>query len=88
MLVPKKSARTGEPPKHRLLISYQELNKITISAEPPVSNIQTIMEKLYGARYFTLMDMESGFHQVRVAPGAQHNTAFRALRREGHALGP
>ena len=32
------------------------------------------MEQLHGA--FTLMDMESGFHQVRVALEDQHKTAF------------
>ncbi|KAL8440652.1 hypothetical protein Emag_007849 [Eimeria magna] len=54
-----------------------ELNKLTISCEQPIPNKTTIMEQLQEAKYFTIMDMESGFHQVRVAPEDQHKTAFR-----------
>ncbi|KAL8444791.1 hypothetical protein Emed_006047 [Eimeria media] len=50
---------------------------MTVSNEPPISNITTIMEKLQGAKCFTTMDMEAGFHQVRVAPEDQHKTGFR-----------
>ena len=77
MLVPKKSDQPGGPKQYRMVINYQELNKITITAEPALPNITTIMEQLHGARWFTIMDMESGFHQVRVAPEDQHKTAFR-----------
>ncbi|KAL8441844.1 hypothetical protein Emed_007468 [Eimeria media] len=45
--------------------------------EQPISNITTIMEQLQGAKYFTIMDMKSGFDQVRVASEHQHKTAFR-----------
>ncbi|KAL8441241.1 hypothetical protein Emed_007593 [Eimeria media] len=77
MLVSKKTDKPGEPEKHRLVINYRELNKITISPEVPIPNITTIMEQLQGSKYFTLVDMESGFHQVRMAPEDQHKTAFR-----------
>ncbi|KAL8442510.1 hypothetical protein Emed_007256 [Eimeria media] len=77
MLVPKKSDKPGGPEQYRLVVNYQELNKITISSEQPIPNITTIMEQLQGAKYFTIMDMESGFHQVRMAPEDQHKTGFR-----------
>ncbi|KAL8442643.1 hypothetical protein Emed_007225 [Eimeria media] len=77
MLVPRKSDKPGDPEQFRLVINYQELNKISVSSEQPIPNITTIMEQLQGARYFTIMDMESGFHQVRVAPEDQHKTSFR-----------
>ncbi|KAL8441947.1 hypothetical protein Emag_006777 [Eimeria magna] len=77
MLVPKKSDKPGGPEQYRLVNNYQELNKLTISCEQPIPNITTIMEQLQGAKYFTIMDVESGFHQVRVAPEDQHKTAFR-----------
>ena len=32
---------------------------------------------LHGAKVFTTMDMEQGFHQIRVAPEDQYKTAFR-----------
>ncbi|KAL8441914.1 hypothetical protein Emed_007451 [Eimeria media] len=77
MLVPKKADKPGGAAQYRLVINYRELNKITISSEQPIPNITTIMEQLQGAKYFTTMDMESGFHQVRVAPDDQHKTGFR-----------
>ncbi|KAL8441822.1 hypothetical protein Emed_007471 [Eimeria media] len=76
MLVPKKADKPGGAPQYRLVINYRALNKITVSSEPPIPNITTIMEQLQGAKYFTTMDMEAGFHQVRVAPEDQHKTAF------------
>ena len=77
MMVRKKSDTPGGEDKFRLVINYRALNDITIAAESPVPNITTIMEQLHGAKYFTIMDMESGFHQVRVAAEDQHKTAFR-----------
>ena len=32
---------------------------------------------LHGAKIFTTVDMEQGFHQIRVAPEDQYKTAFR-----------
>ena len=78
MMVPKKADAAGGEKQYRMVINYKALNDITISAEAPIPNITTIMEQLHGAKYFTIMDMESGFHQVRVAPEDQHKTAFRS----------
>lgn len=77
MLISKKSDQPGEPKQNRLVINYRELSEQTIAAEAPLPNITTIMQQLAGAKYFSIMDMESGFHQVRVAPEDQHKTAFR-----------
>ena len=77
MLVSKKSDKPGGEKQYRLVINYKDLNDQTIAAEAPLPNITTIMEQLSGAKYFTIMDMDSGFHQVRVAPEDQHKTAFR-----------
>ncbi|KAL8272917.1 hypothetical protein Esti_003171 [Eimeria stiedai] len=59
MLVSKKADRPGEPEKYRLVINYQELKKLTVASEVP--NITAIMEQLQGAKYFTILDMKSGF---------------------------
>jgi len=77
LMVEKKPERPGMPPKYRMVVNYQELNKITVAAESPIPNIQRIMEQLGGAQWFTLLDMDSGFQQVRMAPEDQHKTAFR-----------
>jgi len=79
MMVPKKAECPGGDIKYRMVVNYQALNKITITAEHPIPTVASIMDQLHGAKYFTLMDMESGFHQVRVAPEDQYKTAFRTI---------
>jgi len=77
MMVKKKDLNPDGSTKYRMVVNYQELNKISITNEPPLPKILDILEQLNGAKYFTLLDMESGFYQIRLAPEAQAKTAFR-----------
>lgn len=76
MLVDKKDDAAGNK-QYRMVINYKELNAITISPEYPLPTIQEVLDMLHGAKVFTTMDMEQGFHQIRVAPEDQYKTAFR-----------
>lgn len=76
MIVGKKDDSSGKR-QFRMVVNYQELNSMTISPEYPLPTIQDILDMLHGARIFTIMDMEQGFHQIRVAPTDQYKTAFR-----------
>lgn len=78
MLVPKK----GDPPNSpgtRMVINYRPLNAVTIVGEVPLPVIEDVLLCLQGAKWFTTMDMEQGFHQVRMAPEDRHKTAFRTF---------
>jgi len=78
MMVSKKDDAKGKR-QYRMVINYQGLNAITIAAEYPVPTIMDMLEKLHGAKVFTIMDMEQGFHQIRMAPEDQYKTAFRTF---------
>ena len=78
MLVPKKGDPPGSPGS-RMVINYRPLNAVTIVGEVPLPVIEDVLVCLQGAQWFTTMDMEQGFHQVRMAPCDMHKTAFRTF---------
>lgn len=63
--------------KLRLVIDYRALNKQTVKNRTALPNIPDMLDKLRKANYFTKIDLASGFHQVRMAEGHEHKTAFR-----------
>lgn len=72
----KKNDGTGKP-QYRMIINYQELNDTAISHEYPLPTSQETLDMLPAAKVFTAIDMEQGFHQIRVEPHDQYETAFR-----------
>ena len=62
-----------------MVINYRPLNAVTIVGEVPLPVIEDVLLCLQGAKWFTTMDMEQGFHQVRMAPEDRYKTAFRTF---------
>ncbi|CAN6708067.1 unnamed protein product [Malus baccata var. baccata] len=52
------------------------LNKITIKNKYPLPLIADLFDQLGEARYFTKLDLRSGYYQVRIAPGDESKTAM------------
>nr|GEX83333.1 putative reverse transcriptase domain-containing protein [Tanacetum cinerariifolium]GEX85566.1 putative reverse transcriptase domain-containing protein [Tanacetum cinerariifolium] len=49
-----------------MCIDYHERNKLTIKNPYPLPRIDDLFDQLQGARYFSKIDLRSGYHRLRV----------------------
>ncbi len=66
--------KTGEL---RMCIDYRALNKVTIKNSYGLPRVQELLDQIRGAKYFSTLDLNSGYHQLRVHEADTHKTAFR-----------
>ncbi|CDJ62952.1 hypothetical protein ENH_00029840 [Eimeria necatrix] len=78
IMVDKHDDGSGEP-KMRMVVNYSALNAPTIAPEFQLPSLQTILEVQGGAKYFSILDLEAGFHQIRMAKEVRWRTAFRSV---------
>jgi len=66
--------KDGSP---RVVIDYRALNDITVKNKYPLPLMDELFDKTHGAKYFSKIDLRSGFHQILIPGEDREKTAFR-----------
>lgn len=74
ILVPKKS--TNDEKKYRMCIDYRMLNRKLIPDKYPLPRIDEILDQLGRTKFFSILDLYAGFHQIPIEKNSREITAF------------
>lgn len=74
-IVAKKDDSKGNK-RWRLVIDFRKLNEKTVGDAYPLPQINEILDQLGGAKYFSIFDLASGFHQIPMHEEDKKKTAF------------
>ena len=61
---------------HRFCIDYCKLNSVTKADTYPLPRIDNLLDQLGKSDYFSMLDLASGFWQIKVHLNLQEKTAF------------
>ena len=61
----------------RLCIDYRDLNRATVKNRYPVTRIDDLFDQMKGAVIFSMINLQSRYHQLRIKEDDIPKTAFR-----------
>ena len=62
--------------KIRLCMDYRKLNNITKKDSFPLPRIDNVLDLLHGQKFFTTLDLASGYWQIEMDDSSKEKTAF------------
>ena len=75
ILVKKKSGEL------RFCVDYRKLNSVTVGHAHPLTRIDDTVDSLGDSKYFTTLDLRSGYWQISLDEHDRHKTAFATSNR-------
>lgn len=66
----------------RLCVDFRYLNSLTVKHEYPIPIIDELLDELHGSKFFSKIDLRSGYFQILMNPKHRFLTAFKT--HQGH----
>jgi RNase H-like domain found in reverse transcriptase/Reverse transcriptase (RNA-dependent DNA polymerase)/Integrase zinc binding domain/Integrase core domain/Aspartyl protease len=66
----------GKTGKDRMVVDYRRVNEKVVIENFPMPTIESVFQHLSGAKYFTILDLNSAYHQIPLDPKSRQKTSF------------
>ncbi|KAL3529508.1 hypothetical protein ACH5RR_008830 [Cinchona calisaya] len=61
----------------RMCIDCRALNCITIKYHHPISHLEDMLDELYSSKFFTKIDLKTGYHHMHMKEGDEWKISFK-----------
>lgn len=76
LLVPKKNLPNSSEKRWRMVVDFRKINDKLLSDKYPLPRTDEILDGLGKAKYFSCLDLYSGFHQIELEDSSRDITSF------------